>query len=175
MKRLLRRSGVLLASLGLAVGALLVAPVSNTAPPAQADHITLYDNNDYLFHKSGSWWAAQALNCFTTNLEYLQRLTIWNLGSQGHKFRWKWQTYAGTVAYEQTTWVWIFPGNSWTWAPPEGSTFGALNQSGHPRVKIYWVNASGQAEVLWELHAWDPDAYTWRKPGPVDNNGDCSI
>jgi len=171
VRRLRRRFGVLLASLGVAIGAL-VAPVSTA--PAQANHITEYDNTDVIFHQDGSWWYAEAWNCFTTNLEYLHYIKIRNDGSQPHKFRWKWQTYGGgTVAWDETTWRKIDPGDSWTWFPAPDSTFGALLQSGHPRVKIYWVNNSGVADVLFELHAWSTSGWSGKQPmGP--NGGDCS-
>jgi len=146
----------LLAALGVGLSALLVAPV--TMAPAQANHVTKYDNHKWVFAKDGSWWSAMADNCFTTNLEYLQRLTISNWGTQSHKFRFKWMTYSGIVAWEQKTWVVIGSNDSHTWQPAPNSTFGALLQDDHPRVKIYWVNNSGVAEKLWELHGWDPAA-----------------
>jgi hypothetical protein len=166
MTRLFRRSGVLLASLGLAIGTLLVAPLGTA--PAQADHVTAWDTHNYRFTKAGSWWEASVKNCFTTNLEYLKSVVVLNVGSQPHKFRFKWLTYFGQVAWDETTWVEIAAnGGGHEWKPAIGTTYGALLQADHPRVKIYWVNNSGNAEVLWELHGWSPSAYD----PPADNLG----
>lgn len=156
MRRLQRRSGALLASLGVAISALLVAPVSTA--PAQANHITSYDNANWRFSKTGSWWRAYMDGCFTTNWQYLERVAIVNNGSQGHYFQWKWTDYYDHTLYFSP--LQYVPPNSPEWAlnSPSGG-WGALSQTHHPRVKIYWENSANEIVLLWDLNPWSDTGF----------------
>jgi hypothetical protein len=154
MRRLLRRSGVMLASLGLAIGALL-APVS-VAPAQAAD--PNYDYSWYTFTKTGSWWFASSTNCFTEYYEDLFTVKIRNNGNETHQFQWVWTDYYNNPGHTSDKWT-IYAHSSMTWSvdPPGG--YGALHQIDHPRLKIYWWNSSGNRVLLWDLHGWSPDAF----------------
>jgi len=154
MQRLGRKTGML-AALGVAIGALLVAPVSTT--PAQADHIDTWDNAHWRFNQAGSWWRAYSDNCFTTNWEYLERVSITNNGSQAHYFQWKWMDYYGHVK-KFSPLQYVRPGETWALDAPS-SGWGAIHQAYHPRVKIYWENSAGEIVLLWDLHPWSSSAY----------------
>jgi hypothetical protein len=143
----------MLASLGLAIGALL-APVA-TAPAQAADPD--YRHAFWSFSKTGSWWKATSDNCFSEYYETLDSVTITNNGTQPHDFQWVWTDYPGNVAH--TSWQWtIYAHSSHTWdASPH--SYGALHISDHPRLKIYWWNSNGDRVLLWDLHGWTPDAF----------------
>ena len=167
MRRLRRRSGVLLAALGVALSALLVAPVSTA--PAQADHISGYDNGIWQFNKSGSWWRIIVHNCFTTNYEYLSFVEIVNNGNQSHFFRWYWTDYYNNDQhFEEAT---IGPNGGFKiWnSPPSG--WGGLPQANHPRVKVKWENSAGEMVLLWDLNGWVAGSSTTPLPMGGAPNG----
>src|SRR5262245_45214070 len=125
MTRLRRGPGVLVAALGVMISALLIAPV--TAAPAHADHIDTWDNAHWRFNKSGSWWHASADNCFTTNWEYLERVSITNNGSQGHYFKWYWTDYYDHVQHFSPI-QYVRSGQTWAVDSPT-SGWGGLSQA----------------------------------------------
>src|SRR5262245_37592519 len=153
MRRLLRRTGVLLASLSVAISGLVVAPVGTA--PAQATHIS-YDWAHWQFIKYGSWWFAESDNNFTTYWECLRHVSIYNDGSQQHFFQWEWTTYAGPTVQCAQSWIGAHHGKAWD---ARSGGWGARHQIDQPRVKIYWENSAGQMVLLWDLHGWSSTAY----------------
>ena len=171
MRRLRTRIGVPLATLGVALGALLV-PIG--AAPAQADHID-YDWQWWTFQKEGSWWEATTLTCFSEFYEVLSTVTITNNGNLPHEFQWVWTDYNGNPGH--TSWKWVIYAHSTHTYDPGQYSYGALHQKDHPRLKIYWWNSSGDKTLLAELHAWDPpptgNSYTDKFYGGSSSGRGC--
>jgi hypothetical protein len=143
----------MLASLGLAIGALL-APV--VTAPARANHITTFDNEVWLFHRYGSWYSIHVINCFTTNYEYLETVQIFNNGRTTHYFHWEWTDYYDNVKHSSG--LFGIGAHGWQkWDFPKGSY--GQSQVNHPRLKLSWVNNSNNWELLWDLNAWVAGSY----------------